>query len=192
MIQRVAAVLLIWSGLISFQVSGMSFDTLEQQTRSPETLKGIFSQEKYLSAFELTLNSSGHFVYQKGRSIHWQTLEPVANELILTPDSIVNRQDGEELMRLEAKEGATIGIFSQIFFSVMTANWAQLERYFSLQGESDGEHWQVELTPTDIRFLQVIQKVELSGRELMEQVVLHEQNGDRTLIRFSELQDSAE
>lgn len=192
MIRRIAAVLLMWSALFSVQASGISFETLAQKTRNPDMLQGLFHQEKYLAAFELTLDSSGQFVYQKGRSIHWQTLEPVENELILTPDSIVNRQGGEELMRLDAAQGDAISVFSQIFFAVMTAQWEQLERYFSLEGQADGDDWQVKLTPTDNRFSQLIRSVELSGKGFMEQVVLHEQSGNRTQIRFTDLRDSVE
>ena len=175
-------------GLISSSVLALSFEQLAQHTQTPKTLTGGFSQSKYLSSFELELESKGQFHYQQDKSIVWQTLEPVANELILTPDSIVNRQGGQELMRLDAQSSPTIAVLSEIFFSVMTADWQRLEQHFSLTGELNEALWSAQLTPTDDSFSQLINRVELSGDQLLKKVVLHEKSGDTTTIHFIDLQ----
>ena len=166
----------------------ISFEQLEQHSTTPLTLTGQFKQTKFLSAFEIELPSRGQFSYKKNQSIIWQTIEPVENELLLTPDSIVNRQGGQELMRLDAQSSPSIAVLSKIFFSVMTADWQRLSDYFSLSGSFIEQGWTAELIPVDESFKTMINKVELSGDSLLEKVVLHEKSGDLTTIHFINLQ----
>ena len=186
---RYLVILSLWCvSLVSPSVWALSFEQLAQHTQTPKALTGHFKQSKYLSAFELELESKGQFHYQQDKSIVWQTLEPVANELILTPDSIVNRQGGQELMRLDAQASPTIAVLSEIFFSVMTADWQRLEQHFSLTGELNEAWWSAQLLPVDESFGQLINRVDLSGDQLLKKVVLHEKSGDTTTIYFSDLQ----
>ena len=67
-------------------------------------------------------------------------------------------------------------------FAVMSAQWPQLAKYFSVSGEIDGPQWQATLQPLDAAIGQLFQRVELRGEELLQVIVMHENGGDITTI----------
>ncbi|SIS40235.1 outer membrane lipoprotein carrier protein LolA [Neptunomonas antarctica] len=177
----------------------LTFTQLEAITQTPETLSGHFVQEKYLSALDASLESSGEFRYLRNQSIQWITREPIQNELLMTPTSLVNTQGAQEVMRLDTSATPALKVISHLFFSVLTAEWQQLSRYFTLTGSltqtlnntrtdtPEGGQWHAELLPIDPTIKHVVSKVELNGSQLLREIILHEPGGDRTLIRFDHL-----
>ena len=105
----------------------------------------------------------------------------------MTPTSLINKQGDQELMRLESTATPALAIISKLFFSVLTAEWQQLSRYFELSGTLQGTHWHAVLMPIDPTIQQVVSRVELKGDQLLKEVILHEPGGDRTLILFDHL-----
>jgi len=165
----------------------VTFQQLENRTDSPTSLDGEFEQEKYLAALQTSLSSSGVFSYRRSESIHWNTLLPIENELVMTPESIVNKQGSEEIIRLDSDSSPVVSVLSEIFFAVLTADWSKLSTYFQLTGDMSTEGWNAVLTPIEGGVRQVVTKVELQGNRLPHRVVLYEPNGNRTTIRFSNL-----
>lgn len=106
----------------------------------------------------------------------------------MTPDSIVNKQGSEEIIRLDGSSNPVVSVFSEIFFAVLTADWSKLSSYFRLSGDVDEKGWNAVLIPVDESVKKVVSKVEIQGNQLPLKVVLHESNGNRTTIRFSNLQ----
>ena len=51
-----------------------------------------FRQQKYLGSLDTSLLSSGRFSYRRAESIHWEILEPIHNELVITPSGLSSRQ----------------------------------------------------------------------------------------------------
>lgn len=187
MSRYVLSLILLLMPLSAYAGAGLTYEQLEEISVSPERLDGDFTQQKYLKALDTSLLSTGVFSYQRGKSIRWNTEEPIKNELLMTPDAIVNRQNGHELVRLETDSNPAVTILSEIFFSVLTAEWDKLSGYFDLSGTANGEQWSAELLPVDAAVLQVITRVELKGNDLLREVILHEKGGNRTTIRFENL-----
>lgn len=165
----------------------LSFEQLNEIVSTPGYLQGEFSQQKYLTELDATLNSSGVFSYQRDQSIRWQTVQPIQNVLIMTPQSIISRQGDNEIVNLEAASNPAVAILSDIFFSVLMAEWQTLSSYFSMSGTLEGQQWQVELLPVDKTIMQLISRVELRGDTLLRTLVFYENNGDRTIINFDKL-----
>lgn len=168
--------------------AGITFQELESRTDSPASLDGEFTQEKYLTSLQTSLSSFGQFSYRRSEAIHWNTTFPIEDELIMTPDSIVNKQGSEEIIRLDGSSNPVVSVFSEIFFAVLTADWSKLSSYFRLSGDVDEKGWNAVLIPVDESVKKVVSKVEIQGNQLPLKVVLHESNGNRTTIRFSNLQ----
>ena len=82
-------VILLFSAILKAEVTYLQ---LQQITDAKMSLKGEFSQQKYLAELEVNLASFGNFEYQKGEKIIWRTLKPIANEMVMTPSNIVNSQ----------------------------------------------------------------------------------------------------
>lgn len=166
----------------------VTYQLLENRTDSPLKLDGEFTQEKYLAALQTSLSSHGDFNYRRSELIRWNTLYPIENELVMTPESIVNKQGDEEFIRLESSSNPVVSVFSEIFFAVLTADWSKLSTYFRLSGEMGTEGWVAVLVPIEGNVGQVVTKVELQGDRLPQKVVMHEPNGNRTTIKFRNMQ----
>ncbi len=162
----------------------ITFAQLAKISMTPEKLEGRFSQEKYLSALDAALVSTGVFDYQRGKSIRWAILEPIQNELLMTPDGITSQQDKGQLLQLDGGTNPTAAILGEIFFAVLTAEWEKLAEYFELSGSIDGNRWHAVLVPLDRTARQVFSRIELKGEDLLREIVLHETSGDRTTIRL--------
>lgn len=162
----------------------INYDQLAQFSLTPEILEGSFSQEKYLGALDATLISTGVFSYHRGKSIRWEILEPIHSELMMTPTAVSSKQGNQELMRLDVNNNPVARVIGEIFFAVLTADWAKLSPYFELSGTIEGQQWHAILLPLDQTVAQIFSRIELKGLELLEEIVLHEISGDRTTIRL--------
>jgi len=164
--------------------AGIGFDELARLAAAPERFEGAFRQQKYLAELDTSLESSGRFSFERDRRIRWQILEPIHNELLITPDGISSSQDGEELLRLDAAGNPGVAIVGEILFAVLSAQWPRLEQYFDLTGEIDGSQWHAVLRPRDAAIGQLFERIELRGAQLPREIVLFEKGGDRTTIRL--------
>ena len=162
--------------------SEISFSQLAQITGMPEKHAGSFVQQKYLQVVDTSLESSGVFDYERGKSIRWEILEPIQSELLMTPTGVSSKQNGEELLQLDTSANPAAAALGEIFFAVLTADWEILESYVELSGSIDGDNWHAVLEPLDQSARLVFTRVELSGSGLLEKIVLHESSGDRTTI----------
>ena len=162
----------------------ITFSQLTQISTAPEMLEGRFSQEKYLSALDATLKSTGVFTYQRGKSIHWEILDPIQNELVISPVAITSKQADGELLRLDTGVNPSVMVLGEIFFSVLTAEWEVLADYFELSGEIEGQQWHAVLVPIDQSVMQVFSRIELKGGILLREIILFENGGDRTTIHL--------
>ncbi len=164
--------------------SEISFARLAQLVITPAELQGSFRQQKYLATLDTSLTSSGHFSLLRGESIHWLTVEPIENELVITPSGLSSRQGDDELLRLDAGSNPVVGVMGEIMFALLSAEWQRLARYFELSGEIDGQQWHAQLQPRDVVIAQLFERVELRGEELLQVIVLHESSGDITTIHL--------
>lgn len=162
----------------------ISFDQLQQITGMPEKHAGTFVQEKYLQAVDASLESHGVFDYERGKSIRWEILQPIQSELLMTPAGVSSTQNGEALLQLDASSNPAAAALGEIFFALLTADWAILESHVELSGNIDGDNWHAVLEPREQSTRLVFSRVELSGSKLLEKIVLHESSGDRTTIRL--------
>ena len=160
---------------------------IQQQLNTPGSLSGEFTQQKHIREFDLTIDSSGRFSYTPDGEILWETREPIASELIMSNEHIVSRQDGREISRIDASAHSVVTTLANLFFSVLTARWDSLERYFDLTATTTQDSWTVHLNPTDTTISTLFEAIELSGDRHIGTVLLREKNGDTTRITFDKL-----
>ena len=166
----------------------LNYAMLADVTQSPESMSGEFTQTKFLAVLQVGVKSSGRFSYQRDKQVTWLTEQPVVNELIITPTALISRQGEDELLRLDTQKNPAAVILGDIIFSVLTADWSVLARYFTVTGDLNDGSWQAELLPSDESIRQSVTRVELQGDTLLRQIVLHEANGDIITIQFQNLQ----
>lgn len=182
MIRLLAALCLLLLPLLARAETG--FEQLARLHAAPAALQGEFRQQKYLAALETSLLSSGRFSFKSGASIRWEILEPIQNELLITPDGLSSRQGEDELLRMDADTNPGAALLGDIMFAVLSADWQRLERYFELDAEIDGAQWRALLRPRDDAIGQLFERVELRGAELLQTIVLYERRGDVTTIQL--------
>ncbi|MEO9275995.1 outer membrane lipoprotein carrier protein LolA [Marinomonas sp. 5E14-1] len=179
-------------GIILFLLSLSSFandlDRLKTVTAAPDKLTGTFTQSKYLAQLDTSLQSTGEFNYLRDTQIIWHTLSPIDSTLELTPNTMLNYQNGIQVNKLDTTTNPIVAVLSDIFFGVMTAQWQILEEYFDVNAEVVGEHWKATLIPLNKNIGSFIHKVTLEGDKYLKQVTLYEPEGNLTHIEFDQLQ----
>lgn len=150
-------------------------------------LEGRFRQQKTLEDLGATLESSGIFSFSIETGLHWDVREPVATELRITREEIVEIQDGEEVMRMATEVQPMTHVISEIFFSIFTGDRHALENYFELSEHGSANRWTLQLSPVDDTVASVMESIKLQGAGAVEEMILRETNGDKTRILLEDL-----
>lgn len=167
--------------------AAITLEDLAKYTGSPEKLSGDFKQDKYIHSFETHVLSSGHFKYLRDQSIHWNTVKPVANQMVMTPDTMASKQGEHELVTIAVEANHLAKVLNKVFFAVLTAEWQTLEHFFDQHLQGELENWQVVLIPKGDDLKQLVTQVELTGGKYLKKVVLYEKSGDKTYLYFSNI-----
>lgn len=162
---------------------------LRERIEQAPVLRGQFTQEKRVAGFRNPLRSSGQFVLDVNRGVIWDTREPFASEVLLTPTRIATRlPDGSLRVEADARQQPELAAINATLFALMAGRIEALEQDFQLQALSlPGPRWELHLVPKDALLAQVFARIDLGGARFVEQVLLHARDGDQTLIRFAEL-----
>ncbi|MEH6626333.1 MAG: outer membrane lipoprotein carrier protein LolA [Motiliproteus sp.] len=165
----------------------LTFSELQKISNPPLNHEGTFLQKKYLGTLDIELKSTGVFSYQRDEWLRWETLKPLQNELLVTSESIVNRQGNQEIMRLEKSANSATSALHDILFSVLTSDWEKLANYFEISGVIEAEGWSVALQPLENKMVLFVDRVEIRGGAFVREIILYESSGDRTTIQFDNL-----
>lgn len=155
-----------------------------------KVLTGQFVHQKFLAEIPQPLVANGEFTYARGLGVHWHTLQPFDSVFILTQQGIVQRDDGAETMRLSAQEQPAVRVIADIFLALFTLDVTSLSASFDLFGKSQGERWIVGLRPKSATIGSVFKQATITGAKDVEQVVLVDAHGDRTVIELKNTQYS--
>lgn len=147
-------------------------------------LKGTFTHARHLSEMPRPLAASGEFVFARDLGVWWRTTSPFESVLVLTDEGIVQRDEGVESLRLSAAEQPAVRLLASIFLALFTLDVRALEANFDLHGKSHGERWLVGLKPRSSAIANVFDRATLSGAQQVEQIVLTDARGDRTVIEL--------
>ena len=150
-------------------------------------LEGKFEQSKYIADLDTTLDSSGLFSFVPDKGLRWSILKPVSTNLRITPNEIVERQDGEEVMRMNVDEQPMTRAISDVFFAIFGGDWDALEKRFTIRSMQETSPWRLELEPKDELLKSYLNTIELQGSEYLEVLILSESNGDRTRIQLNDV-----
>ena len=154
-------------------------------------LAGQFEQSKTIAVLPMPIRSSGVFEFTQGQGVVWETQEPIQNRIHLTAQGIdTQTTDGnsETLQGQDATKSQGAGLVASIFMGVIAGDLSQLTRFFTLEANTQGEQWQLVLTPNSPNLGAYIRQIRLEGHDFTEQLHIAETNGDTTDIRFTTTQ----
>ncbi len=152
-----------------------------------ETLLSDFVQEKNLSIMSETLVSKGRFAYRKPDNLRWELLTPIASGFVL------RGQQGERWNSLSqtvenysVDRDPVMGMVAQQLLAWARVDLDWLDAHYRMELTSEVP-LSLQLTPRDqgeAGFINHLEVTFSTDRSYVEQVVLAEQSGDSTVLKF--------
>lgn len=144
-----------------------------------ETIAGEFVQSIKIAALSRPVESAGRFYFQAARGIAWYVDSPL-------PSSIFINEQGQLSGSAAGMRSQPTGMqwIADLTQSLLLGDLARLSSMFDLAGESGEEAWAIQLTPTEPLLAQLFERVDMSGSDIVQQIVLHTTTNDRIHIRF--------
>ncbi|VYT04299.1 hypothetical protein [Campylobacter ureolyticus] len=137
-------------------------------------VSGDFNQTKILKSFKNPLISKGVF----------KIYDNIFEQNTTTPFKASIKVDKSGVF--EYKNGKFVKINSnfneELFLAIFTLDFEKLKRNFNYEISFD-DGWNVALKPVGI-ISKVFSKIEISGKQYVEKIVLNETNGDKTIYNF--------
>lgn len=179
------------AGLALLPALACAFDlaTLQQQLGASMVVRGQFVQEKHLRALAQPLTSTGHFVLAREQGLLWLLEQPLAQDYRIGAAGIARRTPlGWQAQRQQAHGSQQ----QRLFLAVLQGDSDALQRDFALELQGQADAWQLRLIPRSSLLQQIFSHIEIRGGALVEEIVLHESQGDHTRLRLSGSQTAAE
>lgn len=151
-----------------------------------QVLRGHFVQDRQLQGFARPLRSEGSFVLVPGAGLIWRGEKPFANTTVITSDGIVQLAGNQEAMRLPASQLPGLSRLYDVLGSALSGNIAPLRQTFAVEQKSDGDQWQIVLTPLRASATVQLKSLTLAGHHFVETVEIDRGGGDVDRISFSD------
>jgi hypothetical protein len=151
-----------------------------------QVLRGHFVQDRQLQGFAKPLRSEGSFVLAPGAGLIWHGEKPFANTTVITSDGIVQLAGNQEAMRLPAAQLPGLSRLYDVLGSALSGNIAPLRQTFAVEQKSDGDQWQIVLTPLGASAAVQLKALTLAGHHFVETVEIDRGGGDVDRISFSD------
>jgi outer membrane lipoprotein carrier protein LolA len=157
-----------------------------------QVLKGEFTHSRYLREIPRPLVATGEFTFVRDLGVYWHTRQPFDSIVVLTGEGLVQVDEGGPAQRIAASGQPAVRLISKIFMALFTLDVASLRHDFDLYvGEREGR-WTLGLKPRTKAIEAVFSQATVSGAEHVEQVVLTDAQGDRTVIDLANITYSSE
>lgn len=111
----------------------------------------------------------------------------VSSSLRLTREEIVQSDGDRVTSRLSANEEPTVGVISELLFSVLAGDFKRLQTGFNIEATTQADGWRTKLVPKESGMRRVIKSINLAGNDFVRQITMLEASGDQTAITFSEM-----
>lgn len=163
---------------------------VSQRVAQVQTLRGGFEQEKRITGFKNPLRSQGRFLLARDKGVVWTTLKPFPSEVVITRDRILSRQrDGSQRVEVDGREQPALRSVNAMMFALVSGDVAALSSRFETRVQALPDNgWRLSLKPRSAALAQSFARIVLSGDRYVREVEIEEGNGDRTHLRFSDLQ----
>ena len=153
----------------------------------PPVMCGTFDQQKALVGLKKPVRSTGRFCAVTDKGVLWNTLTPFASTLRISREEIVQSQGDRVTSRLSSREEPTIGVISDLLFSVLAGDFARLKSGFRIDASVQAPSWSAKLVPKESGMRRVISAIDLGGAEFVQRITMVEASGDRTVITFANI-----
>ncbi|PLX76788.1 MAG: outer membrane lipoprotein carrier protein LolA [Desulfuromonas sp.] len=166
-------------------------DSLREVAATTETLSSHFVQEKHLAIFSEKLLSEGRFSYRKPDRLRWELLTPFASGFVLRGDS-GERWNGlsRERGRFSVERDPVMGMVARqlLAWARVDLDWLQQRYRMELLQNRPPKLRLIPLDPGEAGFIRHLEITFAEDLRYISTVLLQEAGGDKTLLRFSEVE----
>lgn len=165
-------------------------EELQNQLQAPQTIKGDFTQQRYLKSLAKPIVSRGEFVLVPNSGLLWQLKKPFV-------DTMRVRKTGIEQLNPQGKWVASQQSASvqknqvKLFLDLLAGQTSGLQSQFTIALTGNSGQWQIQLLPKSVLMKQIFTKIDISGGSVVKTISLYEQQGDHTDILFSNIKINA-
>jgi hypothetical protein len=163
--------------------------------RDAQVLSGKFQHSRHLSEIPKPLVALGEFKFVRDLGVYWHTRQPFDSVAVLTAAGLAQSDDGGPVRRISADEQPAVRLITNIFIALFTLDTSTLARDFDLFGVAADEktgRWILGLRPRGKAIATVFKDATVAGSDDVEQVVLTDARGDRTVIDLSSISYASE
>ncbi|MCK8046551.1 outer membrane lipoprotein carrier protein LolA [Shewanella sp. 1CM18E] len=194
-----------YSALFAKPATNAELVKLSQSLSPSEQAKGHFTQARYLKVLKKPLISHGEFVFANNIGVIWQQNKPFASTLILKDKQLI-QVDSQGRISVNHAEQTSANMLSDIMPKLLNAllsgDITALKQHFELSlimpsaktnnvsSSPASTQWQLGLKPLDAIVQKAMPKLVLTGAQQIQSLVLFSDNGDRSQIEFSAVNDS--
>lgn len=149
--------------------------------------EAAFHEEKHLGLLAAPLRSSGRLYYRQGGWMARRTAEPAWSVVLIEPGR-VSFADERGVQAYDLRSHAPIRQLVDGFVSVLGGQTKTLEALYHLDFQPTDRPggWRLVLRPKKGPLVKAVARVVLAGRGLVvDELVVVEADGDRTVTRFS-------
>ena len=114
----------------------------------------------------------------------WHTRQPFDSVVVLTDAGLAQSDDGRPPQRISADGQPAVRLLKNIFMALFSLDTHRLAREFELFGVEDKKEnrWIIGLRPRARAIAGVFNEATVAGADDVEQIVLTDAHGDRTVI----------
>lgn len=152
--------------------------------RHAQVLTGQFRHSRHLREIPKPLIALGEFTLVRDLGVLWHTRQPFDSVVVLTGAGLAQSDDGGPVQRVSADEQPAVRLLRNIFMALFTLDTQTLARDFDLFGVEDKQanRWIIGLKPRAETIAGVFSEATVAGADDVEQIVLTDARGDRTVI----------
>ncbi len=186
--------LLVWFLAAPYLAQASDLDPLlaelQQRAATVTNLQSHFTQEKHLSIFAERLQSQGRFIYQRPDHLRWELVSPVNSGFVLQGQK-GQRWNGlsQESSQFSVKNDPVMGVIAQqlLAWARVDIDWLQSRYQIELLQDEPVKLQLIPRDPAEAEFIANLQILFAADRRHVAEVLMVEQEGDSTLLRFSDV-----
>jgi outer membrane lipoprotein-sorting protein len=165
--------------------AGFDIAQLTQLLAKVKAGDATFTEKRYVTMLERTLDASGRLSFEAPDSFVRETLKPTQERMAVVGNQVtLSRGSRSRTVPLDSVPEAAVIV--EAIRGTLTGNREALERHFNASVTGDAARWTLELLPRAPRLRELVMSVRVSGQQaLVREVVVAMADGDRSVMSIT-------
>ena len=194
---RRAALMNVLTALLALAVwpaaaqSAFDLAQLTQLLAKVKSGDATFTEKRYVTMLERTLDASGRLRFEAPDSFVRETLKPSQERMAVVGNQVtLSRGSRSRTVPLDSVPEAAVIV--EAIRGTLTGNREALERHFNASVTGDAARWTLELQPRAPRLRELVMSIRVSGQQgLVREVAVAMADGDRSVMSITPLAAAA-